>query len=595
MKRLKDTISNRLRGISIAGIRFPMTVLCLIAAAVLMLRLIATEGEEEVLLPKYIFTYAVGAVLGMVVQFAVERYEVLLKKRLFVYLAALVVLIGYFLILLPVPEINNRIVIRTFVTIFALVCMVLWIPSIQSKVNFNLVALVHFKSFFTSLLYSGVLAIGTAAIIAAIDNLLFPVSYKTYLYAMTVIWVVFAPIYYLSLLPRFHASKEEERQRTKQLSDYPRILEILVSNIAIPLICAYTLVLIAYFIKILFTRTWPSGQVGPMVLIYTIAGLVIYILASLLQNKFAQFYRRVFPKILIPIVIMQLISVWIRVNAYGITESRYYILVFGIFSLIAGVILCFSDVNKNGYLALLAAVLAILSIIPPIDAFTVSRNSQIHRLEALLEEEGMLKNENVTKNTNASVKAKMEITSILNYLEQSSYLTYLTWLPETFNVYEDMNTVFGFAPTYSYTQEEVQYASIYLDPKQALPIEGYDVILTAQVGSYMKDKGQRDSVFMVDGKNYRLYIDKTSDNDVRVSIQDTDGTEFVGTGLNEFAKGLTNNASPAKESLSPQELSFDVSQNGYQLRIIFQSINYTTVKDQDEVYDYSIYVLFAAP
>lgn len=594
MKRLKDTISNRMRGISIAGIRFPMTVLSLIAAAVFILRLIATEYKNDVNISKYIVTFAVGAVLGMVVQFAVERYEVLLTKRLLLYLAAMLLLVGYFLILRPITDINDRIAIRTFVTMFALVCMVLWIPSIQSEVDFNLVALVHFKSFFTSLLYSGVLAIGSAAIIAAIDNLLFRVPYKTYAYTMTIIWVVFAPIYYLSLLPRFHTRKEEEQQRTKQLSSYPRFLDILLSNIAIPLISAYTLVLLAYFMKILFTRTWPSGKVGPMVLIYTIAGLVIYILTSLLKNRFALFYRKVFPKILVPIVIMQLVSVWIRVNAYGITESRYYILVFGIFSLIAGVILCFSEVNRNGRLAFLAAILAILSIIPPIDAFTVSRNSQIERLEDILKEEGMLKNEHITRNSNAKLKTKIEVTNIIYYLQRSSTLAYLEWLPENFQVYEDMESVFGFAPTYSYT-EEVQYTSVFLDTNQALPIEGYDVILTTQVGSYMKEASAIDSDFMIRGENYRLHINKDSDHDVRVSILDTDGTEFIGTGLKDIAKDITSNASPAKEVRSPEELSLDLSQNGYQLKVIFQSIHYTTGNEKEEMFDYSMYVLFAAP
>ena len=595
MKGLKDTINNRVRGISIAGIRFPLTVLCLLAAAILIMRFIANEGDKEEVVLKYIFTLVLGAVLGVVVQFLVESFEVLQKKRLLLYLAPLILLIGYFLILLPITDLNDRIVIRTIVTIFALVCIGLWIPSYKSRADFNLVALVHFKSFFTSILYSGVLAIGLVAIIAAIDNLLFQVPDHTYAYAMTIIWVVFAPIYYLSLLARFDASDEEEEERTKETSSYPKLLEILVSNISIPLICAYTLVLVAYFIKIGFTRTWPSGQVGPMVLIYTIAGLVIYILASLLKNRFTQFYRKVFPKILIPIVIMQLISVGIRVNAYGITESRYYILVFGIFSLIAGIILCFSDVNRNGRLALLAAILAILSIIPPIDAFTVSRNSQIERLEDILEEEGMLENESVTKNSNANFKTKMEVTNILFYLQQSSSLSYLEWLPVNFQVYEDMETIFGFGPTYSYTGEEIHYTNIYLNKNQALPIEGYDVIFNAQVGSYMKDPGTNYSEFMIDQKSYRLNIDRSSANDVRVSILDNHGAELIGTGLKEFVKGLNSDTSPAKESLSPQELSLDVNQNGYQLRIIFENINYTTVNGQEDSYDYNIYLVFAAP
>ena len=117
---------------------------------------------------------------------------------------------------------------------------------------------------------------------------------------------------------------------------------------------------------------------------YSSAGLIIYILASRLENRFAVLYQRIFPKVLVPVVVMQLISVYIRLNAYGVTESRYYVALFGVFSIVIGIILSFKPVKRNGLIALLAAGFAVLSIIPPVDAFTISRNSQVTRLENML-------------------------------------------------------------------------------------------------------------------------------------------------------------------------------------------------------------------
>lgn len=596
MGRLKEVLTNSIKGISIAGFRFPMTIVSLLAAASIIFRLIAINGTLPLMLQKLIFTFVVGAVLGMAVQFAVERFHKFSGRRILVYGVALLLLVGYFLILLPAPEISAEITVRSLVAVFALICMVLWVPPYESEVNFNLVALVHFKSVFTSLLYSGVLSAGIAAIIGTVDILLFNVDQDTYAYAMTVIWVLFAPVYYLSLLPRFNGKSEADQSMMEHASSYPKFLDILVSKIAIPLISAYTLVLIAYFLKIVFTRTWPSGQVGPMVLVYSIAGLLIFILSSLLENRFALFYRKVFPKILIPVVIMQLISVGIRLNSYGVTESRYYVAIFGVFSIIAGVLLSFNSVSKNGRIALLAAAFAIISIIPPVDAFTVSRHSQINRIESILKDEGMLMDGKIIKKEDASEYTKIETTSILYYLERSSSLKYIDWLPEDFKIYHDMKPTFGFEPTYpAYTGGDQRYIYVSLDGQQPLPVSGYDVLLNAFIGRYMNEKEMVDRDFEFDGKTYGLKVDRISNDEVRVSILDSSGIELVGTGLKEFAQGLVGETTVTKEALSPNEMSFDVIENGYKLKIIFQNISYTSGSGTDSGMDYGFYVLFATP
>ncbi|MDF2545131.1 MAG: hypothetical protein K0R93_29 [Anaerosolibacter sp.] len=596
MGRLKEVLTNSIKGISIAGFRFPMTIVSLLAAASIIFRLIAINGTLPLMLQKLIFTFVVGAVLGMAVQFAVERFQKFSGKRVLVYGVALLLLVGYFLILLPAPEISAEITVRSLVAVFALICMVLWVPPYESEVNFNLVSLVHFKSVFTSLLYSGVLSAGIAAIIGTVDILLFNVDQDTYAYAMTVIWVLFAPVYYLSLLPRFNGKSEADQSMMEHASSYPKFLDILVSKIAIPLISAYTLVLIAYFLKIVFTRTWPSGQVGPMVLVYSIAGLLIFILSSLLENRFALFYRKVFPKILIPVVIMQLISVGIRLNSYGVTESRYYVAIFGVFSIIAGVLLSFNSVSKNGRIALLAAAFAIISIIPPVDAFTVSRHSQINRIESILEKEGMLIEGKVIKKEDASEYTKVETTNILYYLERSSSLKYIDWLPEDFEIYHDMKPTFGFEPTYpAYTGGNQRYIYVSLDGQQPLPVSGYDVLLNAFIGRYMNEKEMVNRGFEFEGKTYGLKVDRISNDEVRVSILDSSGVELVGTGLNEFAEGLVGETTVTKEALSPNEMSFDVIENGYKLKIIFQNISYTSGSGTESGMDYGFYVLFATP
>jgi hypothetical protein len=596
MKRFKEMILHILKGMTRAGERFPLTVLSLIGAAGIICYMISLRETPGLTIQKIMFTLLVGAVLGMAAQFAVERFEKLAKMRAVVYGVSALLTIGYFFILWPAPEISSEIGIRTFVAVFAMLCAVLWIPSFKGKTDFNKVALIHFKSIFTSVLYSGVLSGGIAAIIAAVDILLFKVNTDSYSYMLTIVWVLFATIYYLSLLPKFGSEEEEDLAMLQRSENYPKFLEILVSYIAIPLITAYTAVLIAYFVKILITSNWPSGQLGGMVLAYSAAGLVIFILASLLDNRFAVLYRKIFPKVLIPVVIMQLISVGIRLNAYGVTESRYYVALFGIFSITTAILLSLRPVSKNGLIALLAAGFAILSILPPTDAFTVSRVSQINRVEAILTTEGILADGKLTPKSNASEKAKAETTSILSYLDNRSSLDYINWLPKDFNMYEDMKITIGFEPTYSnFTPAETKYFYASLDGAKPLTVSGYDISINTYSNRSMNAKDSTTFRFAIDGKDYVLNTERLSSNEAIVSVKDAAGNELIKTGLYDFAKGIASTGSQSKESLLPENMTLDVEQNGYKLRIVFQNISITYGTDTDSGVDYAIYILFGTP
>ncbi len=215
---------------------------------------------------------------------------------------------------------------------------------------------------------------------------------------------------------KFNSEKYLDLEALNIAENYPKFLVILVSYIAIPLVAAYYVVLFAYVVKILVTLHWPSGQLGPIGIVYSAAGLLIFILASLLENRFALFYRTIFPKVLIPIVIMQMVSVAIRLNAYGITESKYYVALFGVFSLVTAIFLSFKPVVAIILIALFAAGFAIFSFIPPVDAFTVSRVSQINRIETILEAEGILKDGKLTPKPEASEQTKIETPISFSYL-----------------------------------------------------------------------------------------------------------------------------------------------------------------------------------
>jgi len=523
MNRITKTIIRALWRLFEAVSRFPLTVICLICTTTLVCYMISLHKEPELIIQKLMFTFLLGSFLGVAAQFTCERFQRLLKMRVVVYGVSALITVGYYLIISSAPSISFEVVTRTFVAVFAMFCTFLWVPSYQSESDFNGIALTHFKSAFTSVLYSGVLSAGCASIIAAIDILLFKVNSDSYGYMMTIIWVLFATLYYLSLLPRYNSDDESEREYVQLTAQYPRFLEILISYIAIPLVATYTLVLAAYFIKILVTFKWPSGQLGVMVLAYSAAGLTIYVLASRLENRFAKLYRLIFPKVLIPVVIMQLISVAIRLNAYGITESRYYVTLFGVFSLVCGVVLSFKPVSKNGIIAVLAAGFAIFSVLPPVDAFTVSRVSQITRLESMLRAEGILADGKISPKAEVPINLRLESTSILAYLETRSYIEYIKWLPADFKTNDKMKSTLGFEPAYSGERGDSNYFFANIDMQKPFNISGYDIFINTNSNRGMDKSNQPSFDFEVRSVKYKLSLDRLSTQEVRVSVKNTDG------------------------------------------------------------------------
>lgn len=598
MQRIFQALSELGQRMLVTFARFPLTVISLMGAVSLIFYLISHNRighAPEMIIQKLLFTFLLGAFLGITAQFLCERFPAVSRQRPWVYLFSVLLTGGYFLILYPAASISFEVMIRTFVAVFAMFCAFIWLPSCRDRFDFNISALIHLKAAFVAVLYSAVLSIGCAAIIAGVDVLLFDIDSDAYGYVMTIIWVFFAPVYYLSLLPRLNSLEEADREAAAEASLYPKFLEVLVSYIAVPLAGIYTLVFAAYFLKMLVAWSWPSGQLGGMVLAYAAAGLVIYILASPLQNRFAETYRRLFPLLLIPIVIMQLISVGIRLNAYGITESRYYVAIFGLFSLICAVILIKTPVKRNGMIAVLAAILAMVSVVPPLDAFSISRRSQINRLETMLKAEGMLENGKIDPRAEAPEELRIETTNILQYLNSRDYIKYAAWLPEDFSPYNNMEEIFGFGPAYRYHQPaDNGYFNFATDMEQPYSVKGYDIVYDHD--SYYSGDPETEQGFMVDGQAFKFVFERISPVELSIKVIDDSGQVLVSTGLYEFIQPLLPDShTRIKERLGVDQMTLEAENNGYKLGVLLQYVDGYAGTEHEQRIHYDFIVMFGVP
>ncbi len=585
MNRLASFFGKTIENLKVTAVRFPVVLLLLAGITITVSMLIENNfSENEEFLTRLIFAGIFGVFFGTAAQFTAERLEPLKRFQWLLRTVTFGAAVLYFFLMTSPAQNDGAIAIRLFVTCFALFALYLYVPSTKDAADFVSIALTNFKSAFVALLYGVILFLGLLAIYYAVDLLLIDLNSNLPSHLAAIVFIFFTPVYFLSLLPYFNSTEKAEQEKRDAAAAYPRFLAILISYIAIPLVFTFSAVLAAYFIKILITMNWPVGQIGPMVLVYSAVGLLLYILSGHLTDRFALLYRKLFPILLIPFVALQLTSVYIRLNAYGVTESRYYVALFGIFSIVCSLYLIFSKFKKQRMIALLAACFAIFSILPIFGAFHISRASQTARVEQILEKNGMLQDDQLTPKTDIPDEDKQEITSIINYMQGMGHLNGLSWLPEEYKkdsrTYIDFEKVFGFSPYYESTPsgEYPTFINLGLNYNTPIDITGFESF--SRISFYSEaPKDNNTATFLIAGKEYVIKQMPTDNEKLLFSVFDPAGNVVLDISLDDFLKQVAKKGGDPKSQVPPEDVTFDISNNTIRLRLILENINLQLTKD----------------
>lgn len=601
-----NKLKNKISGVYNAIYRYPLTVIFLIAAAIVNAKGI-NSGESY---DKLLLTFVVGACLSFVVQAAFERFfEKFLHRIIFMVISALLT-IGYFLIVNQYTTTSLETHIRTSVALLALIIAYIWVPVIKSTVSFNESFMSAFKSFFNSLLFSVVLYIGISLIITAIDLLLFRVNEKSYMHVLNIIAILFAPIYFLSLIPiypgvwskkflndKFESPKEiikHDEEKIIKSSSCPKFLEILISYILIPLLSIYTVILVIYIVKNIQIEFWTDNRLEPMLVGFAITVILVYILASRIENKFAQIFRKVFPKVLVPIMIFQIASSILKTQDTGITHGRYYVILFGIFAAISGIFLSFIPVRKNGIVAILLIAFSFFSIIPPVDAFTISRTNQKKILENALIKNNMLLDNKITPNQSIPEEDKKAISSTINYLVMMGYTKDIAYLGKDFDIYNDFNDTFGFYP---YEEKLYIQESFHMSLNQESPviISGYDslVVMSFNLNRDKPDSNNRTYDFKKEGKTYTISKNDFTDSG-NLWLSNDKNEELIQINIKDvfdkFDTSEDGNYGISKNLVTPDQATFTQENDNAVISLVAINLN---IEKSNSAYQYNgdFYVL----
>lgn len=266
-----------------------------------------------------------------------------------------------------------------------------------------------FLRILTSVLYSVVLYCGLALAILAIDEL-FKVEFYNhiYLHIFLVIAGIFNTIFFLSGVP------ETNNEQAPLILNYPKGLKNFTQYVLLPLISLYLVILICYETKIIVTLSLPVGWVSYLVLVFAIFGILSFLLvhpiATETNNLWMRTFNRWFYFLLVPLLGLLFWAILYRVNLYGFTHERYYVLLLSIW---LSIVVAYFLIRKNPKIKFIPISLCIgslLSIAGPQGADSISKNSQLSRFESYV---------NKVHGKKLTFEEQKELSSIVSFLEDN--------------------------------------------------------------------------------------------------------------------------------------------------------------------------------
>ncbi|MFL0196932.1 DUF4153 domain-containing protein [Clostridium sp. WILCCON 0269] len=554
--RLVNCIKNLLTGLYSSFKRFPLTIL-FSASVALVLIIISEINPGNNTLNRIVLVLALGIPVSLCIKLFLERkgWEDKCKISVVSCACGMLFLVLYYFLFLKNTEMVS--ITRYFAVSLSLYMGFLFIPYFLKKEQFEMYVIIVFTSFFITIIYSIVLYLGLSAILFTINKLLeIKISGKIYYYTWLLVVFIFSMSYFLSGVPSKH--------KEMSVKSYPKLFKILLLYIVMPLLTAYTIILYIYFGKIIVTRHWPVGMVSNLVLWYSIiVTMVLFFITPIKdenswQNRFLKFC----PKIILPLIIMMFISLSIRINAYGVTENRYFVAILGIWVFFVMIYLSFIKKIRNIMIPITLSIVSLISVFGPLSSYSISKMNQNNRFEKILIKNNMIRDRKIQINPNISTEDKSKINSILDYFNKNHSFKEIKYLPQDFNL-DHMKDVFGFSftsPNYGSNEEYFNFTR--KEDHQSINISGYD---------YLFDMSSISSTGNPPNSNLTVWYDY----ETSIIKMNYKGNEIYTKNLNNFTNNLGKKHSTLsrENSLSPEEMTLVDENQKIKVKFIFLNIS----------------------
>jgi len=294
-------------------------------------------------------------------------------------------LIYYLSIFLPLPFLSLDIASFVNSTGYAYSLLIAAIAVISCgwfKDNFRFAenAVRYVLDFLSGVLISYALCLAVIAIyasIAYIFNVKWMNDFEFYSYALSFTGFVSLPVAFLSF----------EQHRTANQFQSSKVFNVLFNFILSPAVIIYTVILYVYFAKIVIVWELPKGNVTYMVFSFILSVVIGQACQPLLKDRIYSWFYNYFSFISFPPLILFWIGICYRVNEYGFTEERIYLVLLGLLATLCMLLFLHKMMGRYLYVAFSAiALLAVFTFIPGITARQLGVQSQEKRLDGLIKQ-----------------------------------------------------------------------------------------------------------------------------------------------------------------------------------------------------------------
>lgn len=246
---------------------------------------------------------------------------------------------------------------------------------------------VNFQAFATAVIAAAaflIIALGLAAIERSLSILFgLETGQVFYNWVLPFTGLFLTPVYWLSTLPHVSAYRAEELEQADFL---PRAFGFLGQFVLVPLLLIYALILLAYTAQILITQKLPEGMIGWMVLGFVVTGAATWLVLHppfVRTRALVRLFRTWwFWLTLIPLALF-FVAVWIRIDAYGLTDERMLLAAGGVWATGLAAIYLLGRGDIRLIPALAGIVLLVLSV-GPWNYAHLPVGSQALRLDAVV-------------------------------------------------------------------------------------------------------------------------------------------------------------------------------------------------------------------
>ena len=564
MSKIKEKIKNILPDMKKGVERFPLTILCGIIVFLLSVYVIENSDmkNHNLLSEIHKMLTLIGLSLPLTAALELIREKYLSDKNKCIIRVLNVVIAVIFIIFYRFYYLNgkdkagililNNIekLIATGIIFFLLFLLV---PIIGKKDEEEK----YFQSVVVdktvTILYSMVLFLGLTAVFLTVDGLsLIKLKEQIYIEIWLFVVFVFAMIFFASKLKKVDENLEEY--------EIHKIFRFLIYFIVIPLITIYTGILYIYFGKMLITKSWPQGLVSHLILWYTIFSLFIMIMVTPMTKKdlAAKAFKKYFPFVSVPLLILSIVSISKRISQYGVTELRYFIVLLAIWLIFCMV----SSIFKARLSVILISLIAVvyISVFSPINNRRITIMSQNKRLERILIKHGLLKDGKLVKNSGLNENQKYEITDVLNYIlgirdKKDGVRNLYPFGKEDGKPYkkiEEFEKEIGIDDSwYKYKYSASEYFTVFVINENMLnnqnnnieEVKGYEYIISGLDGYNFQENSVKEY--------YGKYPVKISKNNI--SVYNENKEELIKIEISEILKGILNKPEIQQRINKPKE------------------------------------------